>query len=166
MIREVMLTDAPALAEMYNYYIRTSIITFEETGITSDEMERRIRRITLEQGFPYIVLEENGALLGYAYATTWRERNAYRFSVESTIYIHPEHFGKGAGSQLYGVLLPMLQSRGIKAVIGGISLPNEASVRIHEKFGFEKVAHFKRVGYKFDTWIDVGFWELLFENND
>ncbi len=166
MIREVLLSDARALAEMYNYYIRTSIITFEEVEIGAGEMERRIRRIAFEKQFPFIVYEEDGVILGYAYATTWRERNAYRYTVESTVYVHPEHFGKKIGSRLYGVLLPELRQKGFHSVVGGISLPNENSVRIHESFGFKKVAHFKEAGYKFDTWIDVGFWELLFADND
>jgi len=93
------------------------------------------------------------------YASKWHGRSAYRFSTEITVYLAPAHVGRGIGSQLYARLFPILRDRGIHAVIGGIALPNEASVALHEKFGLEKVAHFKEVGYKFDRWIDVGSWQ-------
>ena len=83
----------------------------------------------------------------------------YRFSVEVTVYVAPGHAGRGIGSTLYGELFPMLKTLGIRAVIGGIALPNEASVALHEKFGMRKVAHFGEVGFKFDRWIDVGYWQ-------
>ncbi|MBW3671824.1 MAG: GNAT family N-acetyltransferase [Acidobacteria bacterium] len=107
------------------------------------------------------VAERGGAVAGYAYATRWKPRRGYRFSAEVTVYVAPEHAGTGVGSALYTQLLPTLQEKGIHAVIGGIALPNAASARLHEKFGFRKVAHFEQTGYKFDQWIDVGYWELI-----
>ncbi|HEV8248126.1 MAG TPA: GNAT family N-acetyltransferase, partial [Polyangiaceae bacterium] len=101
-------------------------------------------------------------IVGYAYATRWRTRPAYRFSTEITVYLDPECRRLGIGSRLYEELLAKLQARGVHAAMAGIALPNEASVALHEKFGFSKVAHFKEVGFKFNTWIDVGYWQHNF----
>jgi phosphinothricin acetyltransferase len=111
--------------------------------------------------FPWFVCEEDGKVAGYAYARQWRERAAYRNSVEASIYLDPSLTGKGIGSALFGALLTELRTRGFRTVIGGVSLPNEASVALLEKFGLRPVAHFKEVGYKFDRWIDVGYWQLM-----
>jgi len=160
MIRNVSLTDSAALTELYNYYIRTSGATFEEVEITEEEMRERITKIHFEKQFPYLIFEEEGAVIGYAYASTFRDRISYRFTVESTVYVHPNHFGKGIGEKLYQELLTQIKSHGFHVVIGVITLPNEASVRLHEKVGFKKAGHFTEVGYKFEKWMDVGFWEL------
>ncbi|MEM7381100.1 MAG: arsinothricin resistance N-acetyltransferase ArsN1 family B [Bacteroidota bacterium] len=158
MIRTVVRADAQAIAAIYNHYIENDIATFEEQPITADEMEMRISRIVPE--LPWLVYEESGAVLGYAYASPWNPRSAYRFSVESTVYLKADIKGKGVGSRLYSALLKQLEAQNIRMVIGGISLPNAASQRLHEKFGYEKVAHFREVGYKFGRWIDVGYWQL------
>jgi len=102
-------------------------------------------------------------LLGYCYASKWKGRCAYRYSVESTVYLSPDATGKGIGSKLYGTLLAELRQRQFHTVIGGIALPNPASVALHEKLGFEKVAQFRQVGNKFGRWIDVGYWQLLLQ---
>jgi phosphinothricin acetyltransferase len=107
------------------------------------------------------VLEEAGQILGYAYATKWRARAAYRFSVEVSVYLASARRGRGWGKQLYTALLDDLAKRDVHAVIGGIALPNEASIALHEKMGFQKVAHFERVGFKNQQWIDVGYWQKL-----
>ncbi len=96
-----------------------------------------------------------------AYAVLWKARSAYRFSVEITVYVAPGMAGRGIGSMLYSHLFAALQPLGVHAVIGGIALPNEASIALHEKFGMEKVAHFQQVGFKFNRWIDVGYWERI-----
>lgn len=163
MIRAVTLNDAEALTPMYNHYIETSGVTFEETLITSDDMRERIQTIHFTKGFPYIVFEENNEVLGYAYATTFRERVAYRYTVESTVYVDPNHFGKGIGKLLYQELIELLKQQDFHSVIGVITLPNEPSVQLHEQFGFKKVGHFTEVGKKFGRWMDVGFWELILE---
>ncbi len=124
------------------------------------EMARRIEDVQ-SASLPWLVAEEGSQILGYAYATQWRARSAYRFSVEITVYLAPEYTGRGIGSKLYGQLFPILQARGIHAVMGGIALPNEASVALHEKFGLRKVAHFEQVGFKFNQWIDVGYWQRM-----
>jgi phosphinothricin acetyltransferase len=159
MIRPATVSDARAIVGIYNHYIANTVVTFETELLPVEEMERRITEISAS--YLYYVAEENGKVLGYAYANKWQVRAAYRFSVESTVYLDPAQTGRGLGSQLYMVLLDELRARSFHAVIGGIALPNEASVAIHEKFGFKKVAHYPQVGWKFDRWIDVGYWELL-----
>jgi phosphinothricin acetyltransferase len=107
------------------------------------------------------VAEEAGRVVGYAYATRWRARAAYRYSSEITVYLAHDVGGRGIGTLLYGRLFPLLEARGLHAIMGGIALPNEASVRLHERFGMRKVAHFHEVGFKFGRWIDVGFWQRV-----
>src|SRR5215469_16101050 len=99
---------------------------------------------------PWLVAEETGVVSGYAHAKPWKPRSAYRFSVEITVYVNPQRVRRGIGSMLYGQLFRLLQARGVHAVIGGIALPNDPSVALHEKLGLRKVAHFKEVGFKFD----------------
>lgn len=159
MIRNVIKEDLSAICGIYNYYIRHTIVTFEEQEIDVKEMERRVNQVTTK--FPWIVYEENGSVIGYAYASSWKERSAYRFSVEGTVYLDNNHTGKGVGIKLYEHLLHELKKNNIHYIIGGISLPNEASVGLHEKLGFKKCAHFSEVGRKFDQWIDVGYWEKI-----
>ena len=161
MIRNVTLNDSSALSELYNYFIRTSGATFDEIEITQEEMGKRIKNIHFDKHFPYLVYEEEGDVIGYAYASSFRERNAYRFTVESTVYVNPKYFGKGVGKALYVELLSQIKSQGFHLVVGVITLPNEASVRLHEQMGFQKAGQLKEVGYKFEQWRDVGFWELL-----
>lgn len=159
-VREVRPADADPIAAIYNHYILNSHSTFEVEPIDAAEMSRRTRELTAE-GYPFLVAESEGAIVGYAYAHRWRERAAYSRSAEVSVYIEPHGTNKGIGVKLYEVLIPSLADRGFHALIAGISLPNEASIRLHERFGFEKVAHFREIGRKFDRWIDVGYWELL-----
>ena len=159
MVRPVHPHDAPSIAEIYKHYILNSPVTFEEVPVSADEMRQRIFETT--QSYPWLVLEEDGKLLGYCYARKWRERAAYRHSVEVSTYLDPSAVGKGRGSALLGMLLAKLRYRDVHSVIGGVSLPNDASVTLLEKFGFRPVAQFKEVGNKFGQWIDVGYWQLL-----
>lgn len=159
MIREIVPADVPHVCDIYNYYIKNTIISFEETPVSFDEMEKRIDQIT--SMFPFYVYSEKDRILGYAYASIWKGRSAYRFSAESAIYLRNGEQGKGIGRQLYTTLLDELKHRQIHTVIGGIALPNESSRILHEKLGFKKVAHFEQVGYKFDKWIDVEYWQLI-----
>ena len=158
MIRPVSLNDTEKILEIYNHYVATSLVTFEEELVTATDFRQRITDIIAK--YPYLVYEEDDQILGYAYAGVFRTRVAYRFSAESSVYVHKDHFKKGVGSQLYAALLPLMKKQGIKSAIGGVTLPNKGSVKLHEQFGFEKVAHFKAVGRKFDQWLDVGFWQL------
>ncbi|HYM34436.1 MAG TPA: arsinothricin resistance N-acetyltransferase ArsN1 family B [Steroidobacteraceae bacterium] len=152
-------TDAEALTRIYNHYIRESVITFEEIEVSPQEMASRVAKIT-ELSLPWLVAESEGVVVGYAYASKWKERSAYRFSVETTVYLDPNNTGQGIGSRLYRDLLTSLRGKSVHAVIGGIAQPNEASVALHERLGFTKVAHFKEVGFKFGRWVDVGYWQI------
>lgn len=159
-IRDATLDDAPAIAEIYNHYIATSIATFEEDELGDDEMAGRIMEIA--GTFPYLVVCEGSNVCGYAYAARWNERSAYRHTVLSTIYLADGMARQGHGTALYGALLDRLRAHPYRVVIGGISLPNAASVALHEKLGFRKIAHFEQVGFKFGKWIDVGYWQIVF----
>ncbi|MBY0420159.1 MAG: GNAT family N-acetyltransferase [Pararheinheimera sp.] len=160
MIRQATPADAAAIAAIYNHYVLNSSVTFEEQAVATSQMSERIGQVQTD-GLPWLVLEQNGELLGYAYATKWRVRSAYRFSVESTVYVKEGVTTKGIGSQLYQQLLAELNALGMHLVIGGITLPNDKSVALHEKFGFEKCGHFQQVGFKFEQWRDVGYWQKL-----
>ena len=160
MVRSATLEDGEAIASIYNHYIRNSIVTFEEVAVSDQEMAGRIVKVTASS-LPWLVAEESGSLLGYAYASIWGGRCAYRFSTEITVYLAPGAEGRGLGSKLYDALFTHLKDKGIHTVIGGIALPNPASVALHEKFGMTQVAHFKEVGFKFGQWIDVGYWQGL-----
>jgi len=160
LIRDVTLDDAPAIADIYNPYVLNTVITFEENVVTPEDIVARINGVKA-LGFPYLVIEQNQQVIGYAYANQWRSRAAYRHTVETSIYLDQALAGKGLGTMLYEELLEKLKSLGIHVVLGGITLPNPVSVGLHEKLGFKKVAHFPQVGYKFGRWLDVGFWELV-----
>lgn len=156
MIREAAFSDASAIADIYNYYILNTVITFEVDPLTPQDIAARMEKY--KQVGPYLVCEEAGEVLGYAYVSRFRERPAYEQSVESSIYLKSRCGGKGLGTRLYGELLAQVALQR-HTIIGGIALPNEASIRLHEKCGFKKVAHFSEVGRKFGKWIDVGFWQ-------
>jgi len=159
MIRPVRAQDAEAVCRVYNHYVLHTIVSFEEEAVAPEEMARRIAGVAAA-GLPWLVLEDEARLIGYAYATPWKARWGYRYAVESSVYLEASAGGKGHGSRLYAELLAELRSRPLRTVIGGIALPNEASVGLHEKLGFRKVAHFERVGWKCGRWVDVGYWQL------
>lgn len=160
-VRAAAAEDAAAIARIYNHYVAETIITFEEDAVGEAEMRERIEE-TRSASLPWFVAIENGELAGYAYASRWKSRCAYRYSLEVTVYVDPAYSRRGIGSKLYAALLPALRSAGYHAAMGGIALPNDASIRLHEKFGFKQVAHFKESGFKFGKWIDVGYWQLVF----
>jgi L-amino acid N-acyltransferase YncA len=159
LIRRAIPQDATAIAEIYNFYVTNSVITFDEVPISPSDILTQIEKY--DDSLPWLVYEENNEICGYAYASNWKSRCAYKQSIESTIYLSNHFFGKGIGTKLYEALINELKKQDYHAIIGGISLPNEGSIALHEKLGFEKVAQFKEVGYKFDQWIDVGYWELI-----
>lgn len=160
MIRLATLEDAKSICNIYNHYIKNTVVTFEEDEISVKDIEDRISEVISK--YPWFVYIVNDTVVGYAYASDWKSRCSYRFSVETTVYLHPEYSGKGIGSELYKKLISELRKTNIHVAIGGITLPNDSSVALHEKFGFEKIGHFKEVGYKFNKWLDVGYWELIF----
>jgi phosphinothricin acetyltransferase len=163
MIRLATPADAAQICDIYNHYVLETVVTFEESPVSAAEMARRIGDITLR--LPWLVWQEQGAILGYAYASPWKARAAYRHSVEASIYLPQSATGRGIGSSLYRALIGDVRSRGIHAVIGGAALPNPASVALHERLGFEKVGQFRQVGFKFGRWVDVAYWELVLESD-
>ena len=162
MIRDVKPADATQIVEIYNYYILNSTVTFEEEAVAVADMEGRIADITVK--YPWLVFELEGKVVGYAYASAWKSRCAYKYSVETTVYLKNGFSGKGIGSELYTELLARLQKLSLHGIIGGVAIPNDGCIALHQKFGFEKVAHFKEVGFKFDKWIDVTYWEKILNN--
>jgi L-amino acid N-acyltransferase YncA len=127
--------------------------------VSIPDMAARFEAV-LACGLPWLVLDVDSAVAGYAYAGRWDERPACRRTVETAIYLDPACTGKGLGSLLYGTLLDELRARGMHVVIGGIALPNEPSTRLHAAFGFREAARFTGVAEKFGRAIDVGYWEL------
>lgn len=155
-VRPAVSSDEEAFAQIYNGYIRESTITFEVEPVAGSEFERRMAKALL-----WFALEVEGEVCGYAYATPYHPRAAYRHTVEISIYIEASVCGKGYGRRLYEALFKAMESRNIHVAIAGIALPNAESVALHEGFGMEKVAHFKEVGRKFGRWIDVGHWQTF-----
>ena len=158
MIRPATHLDAEAIACIYNYYIEETTITFEETPVDSAEIIERMGN--LDTGLPWFVDEEDGKVTAYAYAAPWRTRASYQNTVETTVYLDRAQTGRGLGAALYRELVKALEARSLHVLIGVLALPNPASIALHERLGFEQVAHFKEVGRKFDRWIDVGYWQL------
>lgn len=152
--------DAAAIAAIYSHYILTTTISFEETPVDAAEISQRMAAVQ-SAGLPYLVAEDAGIVIGYAYATPWRVRRAYRSSVETSVYLRAGTAGRGTGTALYRTLLDVLTGAGYHLAIGGIAQPNAASVALHEKLGFEQVALFREVGHKFGQWVDVGYWQLI-----
>nr|WP_297460247.1 GNAT family N-acetyltransferase [uncultured Halomonas sp.] len=161
-LRQADTNDAVALVEIYNHYITSSIATFEEQPITPAEMASRLVGVQ-DAGLPWWVAldEATGTISGYAYATRWKPRSAYRHSVEASVYLADGMIGRGLGRRLASAVLKSLDECGIHVVLAGIALPNPASVALHEALGFEKVAHLRDVGRKFERWIDVGYWQRV-----
>lgn len=157
-IRPATLNDAEALARIYAPYVQDSIISFEVTPPSAHEMGERFKQISSQH--PWTVWEEENMVLGYAYANIFKNRHAYSWSVESTVYVDQKAHRRGIGKALYLDLFERLKKRGIVNVVGCISLPNDPSVKLHESLGFQKVAHFKNIGMKFNQWWDVGYWQL------
>lgn len=163
-IRPASAADATPIAAIYNRYIAATTISFEEQPVTEAEMADRIRDVAAA-GLPWLLAVHDGEPVGYAYATKWRARPAYRYSVESTVYLDDGACGRGWGALLYRQLIARLRDGGMRSVIAGIAQPNPRSVNLHERLGFRKVAHFSDVGYKFDQWVDVGYWQLSLAEN-
>lgn len=160
-IRSALESDAVAIATIYNYYVENTVITFEEEPVSAPAQATRIREVQA-QDLPWLVAERAGEVVGYTYAGRWKPRSAYRHSVESTIYLKHGCEGCGIGKSLYTELLAVLKRSGAHVVIGGAAMPNAASVALHEKLGFDRVADFRQVGFKQGRWVDVAYWQLVF----
>jgi L-amino acid N-acyltransferase YncA len=157
-IRQANPNDAERICEIYNWYVLNTIITFELEPISSFEMSERIAQ-KLEK-YDWLIGELNQEIVGYAYAGSFRARAAYDHSSELSVYLDHTKTGQGFGVILYQAIIDRCRELGFKELIGGAALPNEASVKLHEQLGFQKIGVFPRVGFKFGSYIDVGFWQL------
>jgi phosphinothricin acetyltransferase len=157
-IRLATAADALAIAVIYGPYCTDSRVSFEEEAPDAAEMARRIDGE--RPGFhPWLVAEEAGTILGYAASSPFRTRRAYRWSVETGIYLAPGAQGRGIGRALLERMIGLLERQGYVAVIGAIALPNPASVALHETLGFERVGAYRGTGFKQGEWLDVGLWQ-------
>jgi phosphinothricin acetyltransferase len=159
-IRPVAPGDAAAIAAIYNHYVRETIVTFEEAEVTAGEMAGRIAAVTAQ--YPWLVLEQGGAPRGYAYAGRYHARAAYRHTVETTVYLDHASHRRGHGRALYQALLERLPGLGVHVAIASISVPNPASIGLHQALGFRPVGHFPQIGLKFGNWIDVVYMHRQF----
>ena len=160
MIRPVTPADAQQLLDIYSYYILNTTSTTEEIPPTAEEMARRVSLVTTQ--FPWFVEERDGKILGYSYALSFRSRTAWHRTAEVSVYVHPKHCGQKIATHLYSQLFRRLkETTDIHVLIACIVLPNEASVRLHEHFGFLQKALLKEVGFKFGCWMDIGLWHRI-----
>ena len=152
-IRFAKPSDARSLLDIYAPYVENTAITFEYEVPTIEDFATRIAK-TLEK-YPYLVAEEDGVVVGYAYASTYYARAAYDWAVELSVYVSQDARGQGVGSKLYDALEDLLEQIGYIHFLACISLPNEASLALHRKRGYQQVAHFPKIGYKFNRWHDI-----------
>jgi len=150
--------DAQACLDIYAPFIRDTTVSFEEVVPTLEEFSGRIRAATATH--PWLVLEVDGRVVGYAYASQHRPRASYRWAVDVTVYVGPEHRGIGAGRRLYGELFERLRRRGFQVACAGVTMPNPASVGLHRAMGFEEVGIYRRIGWKAGAWHDVMWLQL------
>jgi phosphinothricin acetyltransferase len=157
-IRHATADDAAAIASIYAPYVRDSVVSFETEA--PDEMEMKGRIAALGDLYPWLVAcDEGGELLGYAYGCAFRSRPAYRFTVETTVYVGEGAQRRGVGSRLYRELLALLEAQGFTQAIGAITIPNEASIALHESLGFVRAGTYEKVGFKLGEWRSVGLWQ-------
>ncbi len=152
-------SDAEAILVIYEPIVRETAISFELDAPTVAEMKRRIES-TLPT-FPWLVHEDDGRVTGYAYASRHRERAAYQWSVDVSVYVAQERRGGGVARRLYTALLGMLEDLGYYNAFAGIALPNQASVGFHQSMGFRPIGIYRKVGYKLGAWHDVGWWQRV-----
>ena len=157
-LRPASSSDCQQIAAIYGVYVETTPITFETEAPSADEMARRMQ--ALRPRYPYLVAEKDGDIMGYAYAGAFRTRAAYQWSAETTVYLAPSAHRQGLGRRLYRHLLGILKLQGFHGAFAGITLPNDASVGLHESLGFHQVGQYPRAGYKLGQWYDVGTWYL------
>ena len=157
-IRIARPSDARDLHAIYAPYVRDTVISFEIEPPSVEEMARRVAGIV--PLFPWLAFEEGGRAVGYAYASRHKDRHAYQWSADVSAYVHPDFHRRGIGGALYRELLAILRRQGFVNAYGGITLPNPASVRLHESVGFEPLCVYRGVGFKMGRWRDVGWWHL------
>ena len=157
-IRKIKPSDAKQTLAIYKPYIENSAITFETEVPSVDEFAQRIEKVS--SFYPWLVYDKNDKILGYSYATSHRQREAYKWSVDVAIYVLADVQGNDFGKLLYSKLLELLKKQGFYNAYAGIALPNEKSIGIHEIMGFKKIGEYNKVGYKLGKWWNVGWWEL------
>ncbi len=161
MIRLANLKDAPALLAIYAPFIEQTVISFEYTVPTVAEFAERVQSVLTQ--LPWLVYEQNGQIAGYAYASKHRDRTAYQWSADTSVYIHPKFHRQGIARSLYIVLLDLLRKQGYYNAYAGITSPNEKSERFHESMGFTRLGNYEKVGYKFGEWHDVQWYNLVLQ---
>lgn len=158
-IRPTDERDFDAIAALTNTFIRGTAVHFGYEPVAGAELAQQWR--DTRAVYPWLTAEIDGRFAGYAKAGVWRARTAYSWTTETTIYMEPHARGSGEGRRLYGALLEELRKRGFHSAIGGATLPNDASVRLHESLGFAFIGTAREAGYKLGTWHDVGFWQVM-----
>lgn len=158
MIRPLEEKDIPQILDIYNWYIENTVITFEEETLALDDFTNRVHGIC--ETYPFIVLEEDNQVVGYAYLDVFNTREAYRYTTDLSIYLDHEVRGKGYGSMLMKEIISIARKEGFINIMSLITEGNAASEKIHEKFGFEKMSLFPQLGYKFNTWLSVSYYQL------
>jgi len=161
-IRQARPTDAALLLEIYRPVVENTVASFELIPPTKDEFAFRIASSI--ESHEWLVTEDAGLLTGYAYATPHRAREAYKYSVETSVYIHTDYRGKGLGKKLYKSLFRSLKTRDFHYAYAGITLPNVASIAMHKSFGFEPIGTFREIGFKRSEWHDVSWWQRAISN--
>lgn len=156
--------DGAACAGIYARFVTDSAVSFEDVPPDGPEFARRIEAGCAS--YPWLVAEAAGQVVGYAYASAHRERAAYRWAADAAVYVGADQRGRGVGGALYRALFELLAGQGIRTVCAGITLPNPASVALHESVGFEPVGVFRRIGFKQGRWHDVGWWQLQLPGGD
>jgi L-amino acid N-acyltransferase YncA len=159
MLRLAQPSDAAGILDIYAPYIRNTSFTFETEVPSQEAFAERIT--TYLHNWPWLVCEIDGRIAGYAYGARYRERTAYQWCVESSIYIHDDFLRANIGKALYGALIDILRRQGFRNVYAVINLPNDRSVRFHESCGFTWFATYEKVGYKLGRWKNVGWWQLI-----
>ncbi|MEO8756333.1 MAG: N-acetyltransferase family protein [Devosia sp.] len=153
-LRPYTPADIPAVTRIYGHYVRDTVITFETEEPDEAEMANRFATIA-GKGHPLLIAEDAGETIGYAYASTYRPREAYRFTCEDSIYLAPEAVGKGLGGTLLAALLDQSKKFGFRQMLAVITAERANSIRLHEKHGFRMIGHYPELGYKFDRWLDI-----------
>ena len=153
-IRAATTADAPAIASIYAHYVLTSAATLELEPPDGAEMANRVADVMVRR-LPYLIAEVEGAVAGFAYASAFRPRPGYRFTVEDSVYLRPEFAGRGLGRQLLGELIAASKAAGCHQMVGVIGGENSASIAMHRALGFVDVGVLRSVGFKFDSWVDV-----------
>ena len=161
-IRPALSSDASSILDIYAPFILNTTVSFETEVPSIENFSQRI--ITNQESWPWLVYESDGLIAGYAYASKHRERTAYQWSVESSVYVNDRFQQKGIATKLYQTLFQILKFQGCRNVYAGITLPNERSINFHEKMGFNKIADYRNIGYKLNRWNTVRWYELQLNN--